>query len=125
MAQSNQFLHSLAIKIHFSDGNLYWDTWNKYWNCPKVKKNTDLGLHNFVSPISPNTQIFSVDNILNIMQKCSEKEIFGHGFWRLRKYQLWFWNVVAIVETDNAVRKYHTFLVLWLWMKMDIYCESL
>ena len=33
-----------------------------------LKEQSDLGLHSFVSPMSPNTKIFTVDNILNIMQ---------------------------------------------------------
>ena len=40
-----------------------------------LKEQSDLGHHSFVSPIFPNTLIFSADNILNIMPNIPRENI--------------------------------------------------
>ena len=42
-----------------------------------LKEQSDLGLHNFVSSISPNTlKSFTIDNILNIVQNIPIEKYF-------------------------------------------------
>ena len=41
-----------------------------------LKEQSDLGLHSFVRPTSPNTKIFTVYNILSIMLKILRKKYF-------------------------------------------------
>ena len=55
--------------------------------------------------ICPYTYSFTVYNILNIMQNILREKYFDTVS-EVKK----IWN---LVETDNAVRKYHTCLVLW------------
>ena len=86
-----------------------------------LKEQSDLGLRSFVSPISPNTLIFTVDNILKVMENIprekylnmvSESKAFQHMKYRYSTGMKYRYNTGVFGLYSN-------------WLRLITLCENI